>query len=228
MKNIINVKPSLDIITGRLAINCSYVEKEDYKNKDILDIGCGYGWFELNALKEGCKKIYATEITKTDLYTAKNNISDNRVEFIEAGALDIPLKDNSIDTVVCWEVIEHIPKNTENVMFKEVFRVLKPGGRFYISTPNDNILINFFDPLYLFGHRHYTLSELEDFGIKNGFKILKKDNLGNFWSTLFLLNLYVAKWIFRRDLFFKKFFVKKDDDGYSKKGLLSSFICYQK
>ena len=141
MKNILNVKPDLDL-NARLVFSNELVDIADLKNKRVLDIGCGFGWFELNALKKGVKEIAGIEISAEDLKAARSNIKDGRAVFKIGGALKLPFKDNYFDTVVAWEVVEHIPKNTEDKMFKEVYRVLKKKGTFYLSFSFESGIIS--------------------------------------------------------------------------------------
>ena len=56
------------------------------------------------------------------------------VEFKEAKVPPLPFADASFDYVVSFQVIEHIKRDREFV--REVYRVLKPGGKFIVSTPN--------------------------------------------------------------------------------------------
>ena len=53
------------------------------------------------------------------------------VEFIEADIENMPLEDNSADVVVSNCVLNLLPQ--KNKIFKEVYRVLKPGGHFCVS-----------------------------------------------------------------------------------------------
>ncbi|HIB65355.1 MAG TPA: SAM-dependent methyltransferase, partial [Phycisphaerales bacterium] len=46
----------------------------------------------------------------------------------------LPFADESFETVICSQVIEHIPDTTEAV--SELLRVLKPGGRLILGTPD--------------------------------------------------------------------------------------------
>ena len=75
MKNLLNERPDLNL-NARLKFSNSLVEPSDIKNKKILDIGCGFGWFELNALKKGSKEIAGIEISALDLKPARENIKD--------------------------------------------------------------------------------------------------------------------------------------------------------
>jgi SAM-dependent methyltransferase len=46
----------------------------------------------------------------------------------------IPFRDNSFDVAYACNVVEHLEHPLE--VFKEVYRVLKPGGSFFVKTPN--------------------------------------------------------------------------------------------
>lgn len=229
MKNILNEKP-VGTIRGRLAESIRFVLDKDIKNKTIIDIGCGYGWCELHFLKKGASKIVGTEITEEDLKTIKENIKNKKTEFIVGDAIHLPCKDEVFDTAVCWEVIEHIPKNTENNMFGEIYRVLKKGGIFYLSTPYAYLYNNIFDPAWwLIGHRHYSKKQLRAYGEENGFEVVAIYTRGSWWSLFSLLNMYISKWIFRRERFFADIFLQHDDEEYKQKnGFVTIFAKYKK
>lgn len=229
MKNILNERPDLDL-NARLKFSNLLVSTSNINSKKVLDIGCGFGWFELNALKKGVEEIDGIEISELDLKPAKQNIKDKRAAFKIGGALKLPFKDKYFDTVVAWEVIEHIPKNTEDKMFKEVHRVLKKGGVFYLSTPYNSFWSTYFDPAWwLIGHRHYSKEKLIDLGDKNGFEASEIYIKGGWWGLINLLNLYIAKWIFRRGPFYEgKLIVKEDREYKLSKGFMGIFIKYQR
>jgi len=68
------------------------------------------------------------------------------------------LPSNSFDIAVAVEVIEHVPQDEEFV--RQIFRVLKPGGLLYITTPNGDYIKNEppnFNPDHV---RHYTRAQL--------------------------------------------------------------------
>ena len=162
------------------------------------------------------------------LQTIKQNVENSRLSVIKASACELPFPNASFDTVVAWEVIEHIPKNTESIMFREIFRVLKPAGNFYLSTPFNNIFTSLLDPAWYFGHRHYTLKKLYDLGLSKNFKVVESRVVGAHWTLLSILNLYFSKWILRRKRILCNFFDKKEDVEFSKKGFATIFIKFKK
>ncbi len=207
------------------------VENEDIASKRILDIGCGYGWFLLNCLNFNPKSLVGTELDEKSLETANKFLSDSRLSLQVGSAINLPFDSNSFDTVTSWEVIEHIPINTEILMLKEVSRVLKFNGVFYLSTPNRSLICNSLDPAWwLIGHRHYSLSEIETLGSKAGLIIEKSVIKGGFWEMTSLLNMYFCKWILRRRPLLQEFFNKQLDKDFidSSYGFTNIFIKFKK
>ncbi|MHB8433401.1 MAG: class I SAM-dependent methyltransferase [Candidatus Tyrphobacter sp.] len=193
-----------------------WVRDEDVRGKNVLDVGCGYGWFEYNALQRGVGHITGTERTEVDLATAKGHIADDRATFLPGSAIALPLVDEAFDTVVAWEVVEHIPKHTEPVMFREVNRVLRPGGNFYLSTPHQAFLSNVADPAWwLIGHRHYSEGQLRQLAEGNGFEVLEVFPKAGIWSIATSLDMYLSKWVLRRRPIFAAITAAKEEREFT-------------
>lgn len=230
MKNILNETPDGDL-TGRFLASVNFVESGDIEGKEILDIGCGYGWCELNFLKRGAKHIIGAEVSEGDLLTIKKNITDERLSVAVASAIALPFPDESFDTVVSWEVIEHLPKGTEEKMFAEVHRVLKKGGVFYLSTPHQSFWATVLDPAWwLIGHRHYTKEHLGRYARKTSFTFEKVLIRGGWWNIFSILNMYFSKWLFRKWMLMSDMFVKKENAEYvsGKEGFTNIFSKFRK
>jgi len=229
MKNIIKEQANVKL-TGRLRRTFSFVSNGDIENKYIVDIGCGYGWFEHNAFKKGAAKITGIEISESDLMTVKSCISNKNFSPVIGHATNIPVKKGSVDTVVAWEVIEHIPNGTEDDFFKEVRRVLRKDGHFYLSTPYRSILATYLDPAFwLVGHRHYSKSLLTQFGLNNKFSVESVLVTGGIWTIYSIIDMYFWKWIFRRESVFKRFLHKKIENEYRRDhGSANIFVKYKK
>lgn len=229
MKNVLDQKPTRDL-PARLKGCADFVSKNGIHGKTVLDVGCGFGSFVLYALENGAVQATGVEITENDIKTAKENIHSEKINFLVGSAIQIPVSDSSFDTVVSFDVIEHIPKHTESQMFSEIMRVLKPGGSFYLSTPFQSIGSNICDPAwFLVGHRHYSQKELQKFGADQGFITKLVETRGSWWTFFGILNMYISKWIFRRPLFFQKLFQKKENEEYLKReGFINIFVHYKK
>jgi predicted SAM-dependent methyltransferase len=66
---------------------------------------------------------------------------DNRSEMNPDLCCDVtkglPFKNNSVDFVRCFDILEHIPAGKDCVnLIEEIYRVLKPGGIFHSHTPD--------------------------------------------------------------------------------------------
>jgi len=215
MKRILNEDQNEKSLL-RLDFSAAFVQDLDIRNKRILDIGCGFGWFEKNAIERGALSVVATEITEHDLSQARESLKLNNVKFCVSSATDLQFKEKSFDTIVLWEVLEHTPKQSENKVFNKIRKILKDNGVFYLSTPYNHFLSNIFDPTWwLIGHRHYNLNEIDRFAELNGFKIETFVIKGGIWEVLAIWNLYITKWIFRRRPFLKKFFTEKLSKEYN-------------
>jgi 2-polyprenyl-3-methyl-5-hydroxy-6-metoxy-1,4-benzoquinol methylase len=230
MKNIIDEKP-FGTLTGRHLKSVNFVSEGDVRGKKILDIGCGYGWCEVAFLDKDPKSITGIEISERDLATIRKNVTDSRISTEVSGATSLPFQDASFDTVVSWEVIEHIPVKTESLMFSEANRVLKPGGSFYLSTPHWSFFSNLLDPAWLLvGHRHYSRGRLARYARNAGLSVERVEIRGGWWSLFSLVNMYVAKWVFRRTSFYNDVFVRKEDAEYndSSDGFANIFVHFKK
>ena len=229
MINILDEKPNYEL-SGRLLASMRFVDDIDVKKRVVLDIGCGYGWCELNFLERDVQKIIGIEISATDLDTIKKNVRDDRLQLRVSSATKLPFESNTFDTVVSWEVIEYIPLGTEEIMFAEVSRVLKPGGVFYMSTPRLSFFSNALDPAYwLAGHRHYSQNSLFRYALHTSLIVELVKVKGGWWSLLFILNMYISKWLLRRKPLMEEFFVEMENKEYMRDaGFTNIFVKFRK
>ena len=112
-----------------------------WKNSSILDLGSGDQF-----LRKGIEYRNA-EYTSVDYDDADFN-KDR-----------LPFKNNSFDLIICLAVIEHV-ENVNNFM-EQAFRVLKPNGLFYLSTPNFKFCFKSFynDPTHVKPYTDLSLSK---------------------------------------------------------------------
>lgn len=116
----------------------------------VLDAATG-GGHTANALAPLVKKVTAMDITPKMLENAEAFIRENghtNVEFVEGDAEKMPFDDESFDLVTCRIAPHHFP-NIENFV-QEVYRVLKPGGRFLLDdnvAPENDAFDHFYNKI---------------------------------------------------------------------------------
>lgn len=94
---------------------------EGYVKGVTLDVGCGRKPYE------------KTFFAGAEKYIGMDYLTDRSMPDVVGSATNIPLDDASFDTVVCTEVLEHVPNPLKAL--REIHRVLKPGGHLVLSTP---------------------------------------------------------------------------------------------
>ena len=145
------------------------------EGKSVLSVGAGREWIE----REFLNSLNASKIVKTDLIPSPEH------DIIEADAHNLPFENETFDCVSCRDVIEHV--QDEQVVMKELNRVLKVGGYLIISTPN---VYNapFDNRIHVRGYTpHSFLKEMVD----HGFKVAnKRGNVPNILLMYGLRELY--------------------------------------
>lgn len=106
----------------------------------VLDVGCGVGTFAYHAARAGARS-FGIDYSEKSIAVARAlagefNLSD-RVSYECGDAVHaLPFEDNTFDKVVAADFIEHITAVQKESLLDELVRVLKPGGRMVIFTPN--------------------------------------------------------------------------------------------
>ena len=130
----------MKIAAQSIELNCSesdiYNRLLSLDNKHILELGCGSAEITHTIASTGTgRSITAMEV---DPIAHHHNVQMNdlpNVSFILAGAEAIPLPDESVDLVMMFKSLHHVPVNLMVQSMQEIRRVLKPGGLLYISEP---------------------------------------------------------------------------------------------
>ena len=117
------------------------LNKYELNNNGImLDVGCGEGRHIFGIMQDypqmkciGLDMDDASLLKAEEGYEYFESISNVGAEFLKGSAYCLPFPDDSIDLIVCSEVLEHL--HQYNNAIKEIHRILKPGGKFYASVP---------------------------------------------------------------------------------------------
>lgn len=130
----------MKISTQQIEINCP--ESDIYNRlltldgKHIVELGCGSAEITRNIATSGeNRKITALEVDQS-AHEKNLLIADlPNVTFDLAGAQQIPLEDESVDIVLMFKSLHHVPLELMEPSMIEIRRILKPGGLAYISEP---------------------------------------------------------------------------------------------
>ena len=121
----------IDYATGRFDLVAG---DSGWPYEHALEVGCGTGFFLLNLMQGGvAARGSVTDLSPGMVQVALRNAAglgldvDGRV----ADAERLPYDDGTFDLVVGHAVLHHIPDL--DAMFRELLRVLKPGGRFVFA-----------------------------------------------------------------------------------------------
>jgi len=104
----------------------------------VVDAACGYG--ELGQVlyvnRSGLKHYYGFDVDPKKIESAKQHVKKEHFQYVTRDLRDpLPIEYNSVDVFISEEFIEHVNKEDAEKFLGEVYRVLKPGGTFLLSTP---------------------------------------------------------------------------------------------
>jgi ubiquinone/menaquinone biosynthesis C-methylase UbiE len=107
-----------------------FLEKIKTLKGKILEIGPGYGRVMLEFQSKMDFNIIGLEISER----LSELLAQKKLNVVQGNCLNMPFAENTFDSVICEEVIEHI--EDQDKMLAETKRVLKTGGYIIFVTPN--------------------------------------------------------------------------------------------
>ena len=107
----------------------------EIRHKDVLDFGCGEGGLSFLLAEFEPKSITGIDVIPDRVASAQKQALEGSQKvplrfFLAGDDMSIDLPDSSVDVLLCFDVLEHI-MNYEAI-FREWWRVLRPGGRVLI------------------------------------------------------------------------------------------------
>lgn len=153
------------------------VDFKGYRDKKILEIGCGVGIDLLKFAKEGAS-VVGIDLAEKSIDLARKNFSFGGVdgEFIRMDGEKTTFEDGTFDMVYAHGVIQYT--DDAQGMVNEIHRVLKPGGEAVMMVYNRISWLNFLSKLMKVELEHEDAPVLKKYSIKE-FKSL----LGDFSSV---------------------------------------------
>ncbi|WP_207841092.1 class I SAM-dependent methyltransferase [Williamsia soli] len=140
---------------------------ERCRDRTVLEAGSGEG-YGANLISRVATAVTCVDYDRSAVEHTRARYSHLTIH--QANLIDLPLPDSSVDTVVNFQVIEHLWD--QQAFISECLRVLRPGGELLISTPNRITFSPGRDtPLNPFHTRELNPAELRELLTTQGFAV---------------------------------------------------------
>jgi len=155
--------------------NNTLLEAIPPESESVFDVGFGSGTL-FEGLKDTDIQLFGLDLGSDFIKHVHSEYGD-RASIFQSDALHIPLREKMMDSVVCSEVLEHVPDPMKAI--EEIYRILKPRGTLLITTPNISLRWTILEALWTRVRRElietehvaFTRRRLRYNLIKSGFKI---------------------------------------------------------
>lgn len=137
-----------------------------------LDVGCAGGRYLLDFLVPRSSSVIGVEFKESHAKLAQLRAANaglsRSVMILRASAEELPLDDQSVDFVLCTQVLEHLPNPRRGV--EEIARTLQPEGRGILSIPIPP------DPIANSEHLHkdFLPRKLDELVSANGLRVVRR------------------------------------------------------
>jgi ubiquinone/menaquinone biosynthesis C-methylase UbiE len=190
--------PPMQSFWHRKRLEAALLDVATQPDDRLLDVGCGAGVFTFG-FADRVKHAIGADISQRAIAfcsACRREIGQANCNFILQSGTAFALESESIDIVLLTEVIEHLLPDESCRVLDEIHRVLRPGGRLYLTTPNyrslwplvERILdaMSLVPPLEDEQHvQRFTRRLLADHLEESGFRLKR-------CSSLFVLSPFVA------------------------------------
>jgi SAM-dependent methyltransferase len=118
-------------VPERFALRRDFLLGEVRPGERVLDLGCGEGDFSAALAGAGARPV-GVEVAAEPLRRARRRHPELELQLVEGGRLPFP--DAHFDVAWAGEVVEHVLDGLG--LLDELRRVVRPGGRLLLSTPD--------------------------------------------------------------------------------------------
>ncbi len=135
--------------------------------QEVLEAGCGEG-YGADLLAAVARRVVAVDYDATTVAHVRSRYP--RVQVLAANLAAVPMPDACVDVVVNFQVIEHLWDQPQFIT--ECLRLVRPGGRLLMSTPNRITFTPGSDtPVNPFHTRELNAAELRELLEEGGFEV---------------------------------------------------------
>ena len=104
----------------------------DFSGKEVLDLGCGYGWHCIYAAEHGAAAVTGVDLSEKMLEEARKRTASPVVTYQRAAMEDLDFPEGGFDVVLSSLAFHYV--SDFGALVEKVRRFLAPGGRFVFSV----------------------------------------------------------------------------------------------
>ena len=104
----------------------------DFKDKRVLDLGCGYGWHCIYAMEHGASSVVGVDISHKMLEVAKEKTHFPQVEYKCCAIEDVEFPEESFDVILSSLAFHYVADY--EILVKKIYRILKSGGKLVFTV----------------------------------------------------------------------------------------------
>ncbi|MCB9492666.1 MAG: methyltransferase domain-containing protein [Epsilonproteobacteria bacterium] len=110
------------------------------KGKRVVDAGCGDGYWTLEALRQGAKKVFAIDKCQSHIHKTQETtkLYYTQVTYHHESIMDIDLPIDSVDAILFCHVLAYLSPAEIKELILNTKNWLKPGGKIFIVTTSIN------------------------------------------------------------------------------------------
>jgi len=145
--------------------------QEFARGKRTADIACGTGYGSRLLAQAGSRSVLSIDLAPDALrYAGRVSPDTDAINWLQADGMHLPLADSTIDLIVSFETLEHMPDPDR--FLTELRRILAPDGLLIFSVPNRDVASpGSAVPFSPYHHFEPTLAELDPLLHHSGWKI---------------------------------------------------------
>ncbi|MEE9230943.1 MAG: class I SAM-dependent methyltransferase [Acidobacteriota bacterium] len=103
----------------------------------VIELGCGEGHLT-NVISDRDLEVVGVDTNATMIRRARERYP--HINFIQCDIRGLTLPEESFNTVILVEILEHLPEDTGSEILYKAWRLLKPEGRLIVGVPNENCI----------------------------------------------------------------------------------------
>ena len=158
-----------------------FIKKKGLLKGDVLDYGCGAGHLLRQMLNETDVNFYGLDFSADSIEETRSKTAGMLClkQLVAIEKLPSPFNDHQFNFITLIETIEHLQDEVLTETMQELFRILEPNGKIFITTPYNENLEDHLAFCPFCKSEFHQMQHLQSFdvaglialGVRHGFKV---------------------------------------------------------